>query len=65
MIMFGPRLRQGDAQGAISAERFEIPLAGGAALFAAWGEPSRPGVPPAGGMRKGEIKRDFLWLEWG
>ena len=37
----------------VSAERFETPLAGGAAaLAAAWGEPSRPGFP-LGGNGKG------------
>ena len=29
---------------------------GGAAFFAAWGEPSRPGLPPEGETEKGEIK---------
>ena len=37
-----------------SAERFETPLAGGAAA-AAWGEPARPGFPP-GETGKGEIR---------
>lgn len=37
-----------------SAERFEIPLVGGAADFAAWGEPSRPGLP-LGETGKGRI----------
>src|SRR5436190_13330599 len=51
-----------------SAERFETPLAGGAAASmpasvlcwraacAAWGEPARPGFPPEGETGKGESK---------
>ena len=31
------------------------PLVGGAAFFAAWGEPARPGLPPEGETGKGEI----------
>ena len=46
--------RQGDRARGISAERFEIPLAGGAALLAAWGAPARPGFPRRGNG-KGEI----------
>jgi len=52
--------RQGDRARGISAERFEIPLAGGGAASmgasavgwrpacAAWGEPARPGFPRRG-----------------
>jgi hypothetical protein len=47
-------IRQGDRARGISAERFEIPLAGGAAVWAAWGEPARPGFPRRGNG-KGEI----------
>jgi hypothetical protein len=65
MIMFGPRLRQGDAKGGLQRSGLKSLLRGERLVFAAWGEPSRPGVPPAGGMRKGEIKLDFLWLGWG
>jgi hypothetical protein len=54
MIMFGPQLRQGDAQGAISAERFEIPLAWGAARCSPrGGNHPRPGLP-LGETGKGE-----------
>lgn len=34
-------------------------LWGEARLFAPWGEPARPGVPPEGGMRKGAIQVFF------
>ena len=37
----------GDAQGGGS------PLVGGAAVFAAWGEPARPGFPPGGNGKGG------------
>src|SRR5579872_5301620 len=59
--------RQGDRARGISAERFEIPLAGGGAASmgasavcwrpacAAWGEPARPGFPRRGNG-KGEIR---------
>jgi hypothetical protein len=57
---------QGDRARGISAERFEIPLAGGAAAAmpagvvgrraacAAWGEPARPGFSPEGKRERGE-----------
>src|ERR1700688_593730 len=61
------RATEGDRARGISAERFEIPLAGGVAASvpasavgwratcAAWGEPARPGFPPEGETGKGEI----------
>src|SRR5215472_9672863 len=44
---------QGDRARGISAERFEIPLAGGGAWFAAWGEPSPPRLAPGGNGKGG------------
>src|SRR5580700_7237632 len=46
----------------VSAERFETPLAGGAAWF--WrrgGNPPRPGLPPEGETEKGESKFLIPW----
>ena len=44
---------QGDRARGISAERFEIPLAGGGAQFAPWGEPSPPRLAPGGNGKGG------------
>src|SRR5258708_15828849 len=61
-----PGTAGGCARG-VSAERFETPLAGGAAASrrasglrwrvacAAWGEPARPGLPPEGETGKGDL----------
>jgi hypothetical protein len=55
---------QGDRARGISAERFEIPLAGGGALFAPWGEPSPPRLAPGGNGKGGSDsllpQADFL-----
>ena len=48
-----PRDPQGDRARGISAERFEIPLAGGGASFAPWGEPSPPRLSPGGNGKGG------------
>ena len=44
---------QGDRARGISVERFEIPLAGGGAQFAPWGEPSPPRLAPGGNGKGG------------
>src|SRR5947209_20395392 len=48
-----PPGRQGDRARGISAERFEIPLAGGGAWFAPWGERSLPRLAPGGNGKGG------------
>ncbi len=48
-----PHGPQGDRARGISAERFEIPLAGGGAQFAPWGEPSPPRLAPGGNGKGG------------
>src|SRR5712692_11321005 len=59
-----PRDPQGDRARGISAERFEIPLAGGGAYFAPWGEPSPPRLFPGGNGKGGSDsllpQADFL-----
>ncbi len=58
---------QGDRARGISAERFEIPLAGGGARFAPWGEPSPPRLAPGGNGKRGldsllpQANRVWLW----
>src|SRR5579871_793496 len=49
--------RKGDGARGISAERFEIPLAGGGAPFAPWGEPSPPRRSPGGNGKGGSDSR--------
>ena len=64
VVLQHPRTCQGDRARGISAERFEIPLAGGGALFAPWGEPSPPRLAPGGNGKGGSDsllpQADFL-----
>lgn len=52
-VSIRPREFQGDRARGISAERFEIPLAGGGAQSAPWGEPSPPRLSPGGNGKGG------------
>src|SRR5215831_7922231 len=52
-VSIRPHESQGDRARGISAERFEIPLAGGGAQFAPWGEPSPPRLSPGGNGKGG------------